>query len=128
MGWLRNPFRRTRADPVTPAPAPAKAGDSPEDWHAGDLARCINDDGWWLGGIFPTSGPELGEIRLVKRVTLAPHPMTGKPAQVLWFSLNDRAGYLACAFRKAELRKDRAVAAEAEFIALVRKTPEPADV
>lgn len=110
MGWLRNPFRRP-----SPAPHPGDwpSSDSADDWQPGDLAECLHEGPWYLGGWVSVdrNHPSKGEIRMVKEVRIGlPGPSW------LVFARNAPMGYEASGFRKVRLDPDRQFRREAEFV------------
>lgn len=105
MGWLHNLFRR-------PAPQTPPPGDSPEDWQPGDLAECIHRGPWFWGGSLPNQhAPALGDVRMVKRVTIGIDGI-----QLLVFSAWEPVHFSSCGFRKVRLDPDRQFRREAEFV------------
>lgn len=112
MFRIGNLFRRKRAS-------------DPERWQPGDQAECIVSGPWFLGGVHPNAGPQLGETRIVRRVIEGPHCITGEPTAFLGFSRYSGV-FDSSGFRKVRPRADKATAAEREFSALIRRRPAPA--
>lgn len=73
--------------------------DSPINWQAGDLACCIDGKGWRTLNGTPTKGPEVGEIRKVKSVSM--------DYAVQWLELEGWTGqYSASCFTKVPPREE----------------------
>ena len=125
MGWLSN---LGHAFSHPPAPLPRRdekpSGDSVEDWHAGDLAECMHRGPWQgIDGKLNHVGPQRGEVRLVKAVTIHLHPEHGLPVQFLAFTRDAPALFSATAFRKVTPRADALERGELEFIGLDAPSP-----
>lgn len=121
MGALDRFFgRRRRARPdrdgdaVSPPPVAVRAGmaatrcslTQDQVWHPGDLAECINADGWFRDGIYPDIGPAYSEIRMVRGVSILPHPLDGRPSLLLVFDRWPGRSYHAASFGKITPRAD----------------------
>jgi hypothetical protein len=112
MGWL-NIFGRLTGAPL---------GDSAEDWQAGDQAECINGLGWVCKGLSASIGPELGEVRVVRKVHVSAL-QDNSSVQFLIFDRYGESAYLASCFRKSMPRADAANRADPAFIADLKKQP-----
>ena len=109
MRRLHRFFGRRAGKPQVPG---RLAGDSPEDWKAGDLAECIRDGFWYAAGLFPhNSGPRRGEVRAVQAVRIACHGDNCR--EYLVFARYGDAGYISAAFRKITPRADEATRGDA---------------
>ena len=119
MSFLRNLFRR-RANPPSPRAAP---GDPAEAWQPGDLARCVLRV-WWISetGLKHNIGPREAQVLRVVSVVLRP-----SGGQYLNFAAWPYAAFVSGAFVKLRPLADEQVAAEAEFIALIRRQHVPAE-
>lgn len=97
----------------------------PENWQAGDWAECIHGGRWYLHPHGTAhAGPRHGRIGRV--VAVHTFMANGKPVVGLSFASWPGDHFNAVAFRKVNPRADEATAAEAEFTALVRRQPQPA--
>lgn len=89
---------------------------SPERWSPGDLAECIHTSEWFAGGIVPTEqGPRHGEIRMVKAVSAARHPLTGRVYATLRFECYGDSAYNSIVFRKVTPRREIIERADERF-------------
>ena len=74
---------------------------APTSWRPGDLAECIHAGHWHRDGVIENdAGPRYAEVRMVRAVSVAPHPLDGRPAQLLAFDRWDGAFFHAAVFRK----------------------------
>lgn len=116
------------AAPASPAAPPAPPpGDSPDEWHVGDLAECIAESGDWrcrkTGYILEDGGPQFGERYRVVDIDLRPD-LTG-----LGFARWPDMYFSAEAFRKVLPRADEATAGTCTTIKdLLRLPAQPAEV
>lgn len=116
--------RRRRAAPA-PATSPGSGDAAPgrtarapqmkgyDDWQPGDLAECIEVDGWFdLNGTRCECGPAYSEVRMVRAVRLTDGPL-GAPALYLEFDRYAPRVYHAACFCKIRPRADEATRAAA---------------
>ena len=96
-----------------------------EDWHVGDIAECVNSQGWFPLGIVstpdPAPGPAFGDTYRVAEVEEVQGTRVG-PLVALGFSAFDDL-YRATEFRKVRPRADKQVAGTATSIADLRPAP-----
>lgn len=109
----------------TPAPLEYVPLPGEEAWQAGDLAECILTDPWRLPSGQIGIGPVYLEVRIVDRVDIVRHSLTGEPAQFLVFTRYGRRGYEAIAFRKVRPRPDSATPAADAFLRQTRLLHSP---
>ena len=94
------------------------SGDSPENWHPGDVAECTGSGGWIhaeRGGNDLCRGPEKGARLRASRVVLGLHPYTGAQIQWLYFAAYP-GSFDASEFRKVQPRADALVAAAPRWL------------
>jgi hypothetical protein len=97
-------------------------GDSPENWHEGDIAECIFSGPWFVGGVRPTKGPKKGARNRVTSVVIKPHIYSGEPVQLLELARFD-GYYIATGFRKVRPQADERIAATANWPHLIVGKP-----
>lgn len=117
MRW-RDLFKFSRSTPVPPpCDWPPSTADADE-WKVGDLAECINDNGWFRGGLVPDqAGPQLNEVRVVREIRVDRlHPWTSEELTFLVFGRWPGQGFVATSFRKITPRADELERAEPAFI------------
>lgn len=107
--------------------ADRNAGDA-ESWQVGDWAECIGSGRWFgVPDAREHPGPRHGRIGRVTAVKVCRNPITRASVLTLAFAPWPDSFFDAAQFRKLTPRADAATAAEAEFTALIRCKPAPAD-
>lgn len=96
----------------------------PEGWQVGGWAECVVFPDWQTVDGQRSPGPRHGQVMRVTGVRS--HPLGSRRELALGFASWPRHDFEATAFRKLNPRADEATAAEAEFTALVKRTPQPA--
>lgn len=120
-------FGRRQGKPASCA-SPPPPGDTPEEWHANDIAECIYGGAWFNGVENHARGPENGQVLRVADVIVAPIGSVIPGAIALVFERFPKNGYAASAFRKITPRADAAEAADADFIAAIDRLRQPETV
>ena len=89
-------------------------------WQPGDMAECLNDEGWWRVDGEPGVGPRRGEVRGVRKVVTDYCEAIDGLALFLHFE-RYKGGFYAPCFRKVRPGADELIAAESAFTDLIRK-------